>query len=289
MRLSDSNNMKIPTVVGIGELLWDIFPDEKKIGGAPVNFAYHAAALGADSYAISAIGNDQLGIEILNLIDDTDINNYIEKVSQSTGTVSVDLIDGIPSYSITENVAWDYIPFNKKLKELAGRTDAVCFGTLGQRSVMSRETIRTFLMQVPSHTFKVLDINLRAPFYTYELISESIKLCNVLKMNDDELLILKEMFSIKNKNDKDACRWFVDTFKLNYLILTAGSKYSMIFSPANFSFMKTPKVEVVDTVGAGDSFTSAFVVSILKGKKLKDAHSDAIDRAAAVCGVAGAW
>lgn len=278
-----------PIIVGIGELLWDIFPTGKKAGGAPMNFAYHAAASGAESYAISAIGNDDLGEEIINLIDDIGIDHLIARVDYPTGTVKVELTQGIPSYTITEGVAWDYIPFTASIQEIARKVDAVCFGTLAQRSATTKETIRKFLSMVPQESFKILDINLRAPFYSPGLIEESIKQCNILKLNDEELEILKEMFSIGTADNRDACKWLMDTYNLKYLILTAGADYSMVFSPEAVSFLEAPRVDVVDTVGAGDSFTGAFITSLLTGETLEKAHRSAVDCAAAVCTVAGAW
>ncbi len=278
-----------PIIAGIGELLWDMFPTGKKAGGAPVNFAYHAAGSGAESYAISAIGNDELGEEIMDLINGIGINHLIAKVGYPTGTVKVELSQGVPSYTITEEVAWDYIPLTTSIKEVARKVDAVCFGTLAQRSTTSRETIRKFLSLVPRESFRILDINLRPPFYSPGLIEESIKQCNILKLNDDELDTLKEIFPIDASDNQDACKLLMDTYNLKYLILTAGADYSMIFSSASTSFVETPKVDVVDTVGAGDSFTGAFITSLLAGETLEKAHRTAVNRAAAVCTVAGAW
>lgn len=278
-----------PIIAGIGEILWDIFPSDKKAGGAPVNFAYHASASGAESYAISAIGHDELGEEIIEMINDIGINHLIARVDYPTGTVKVALKDGNPSYTITEEVAWDYIPFTVPLEELAYKVDAVCFGTLAQRSATSKETILKFLSMVPQGSYKILDINLRAPFYSPGLIEESIKQCNILKLNDDELEILKGTFPMGTSDNKDACKWLMNTYNLKYLILTAGADYSMIFSPGAISFLETPGVDVVDTVGAGDSFTGAFITSLLRGETVENAHRKAVDRAVAVCTVAGAW
>lgn len=282
-------NKKKPVVVGIGEILWDIFPEGKKAGGAPVNFVYHATAMGAKGYAISAVGNDELGDEIVDVVNGIGIDHLIAKVDYPTGTVKVQFNDGAPFYEITEEVAWDYIPISNEVVELAHKTDAVCFGTLAQRCFTSKESIRHFLSLVPEDSLRILDINLRSPFYSQSLIEESLKLCNVLKINDEELEILKEIFAIKDVDLKEACKWFMRTYNLKYLILTAGADYSMVFSSENVSILKTPKVDVVDTVGAGDSFTGAFITSILVGKTMMEAHDAAVKRAALVCTVAGAW
>jgi len=266
-----------------------MFPAGKKAGGAPINFAFHASVSGAESYAISAIGNDDLGNEIMDLIDSIGIKYRIAKVDYPTGTVKVELDQGIPTYTITQEVAWDYIQFGEDLTKIASITDAVCYGTLALRSKTSRHTIMKFISQVPDEAYRILDINLRAPFYSFDLIKMSIQQCNILKLNDDELGILKEMFSLKEMGDTEACQWLMKTYKLKYLILTAGAAFSMIFSPEKKSFIETPRVDVVDTVGAGDSFTAAFITSLLKGEVMEEAHNKAVERAAAVCTVAGAW
>ena len=283
------NRKKKPVIIGIGELLWDIFPDVRKAGGAPVNFVYHATVLGAQGYAISAVGNDSLGDEIVELINQIGIDHFVAKVNHPTGTVNVQLNHGIPTYEIVEDVAWDYIPLSSKVVEIAKNADAVCFGTLAQRNSISRNTIRDFLALLPEDSFKILDINLRKPFFSQTLIEESIQLCNILKLNDEELEVLKEVFSIESFDDREACKWLIRTYNLKYLILTAGLDYSMVFSAENISFLNTPKVNVVDTVGAGDSFTGAFITSLLMGASLEKAHSVAVERAAAVCAVEGAW
>ncbi len=203
--------------------------------------------------------------------------------------MEVKLNQGIPSYTITEEVAWDYIPFTSSTEEVAREVEAVCFGTLAQRSSTSRETIRKFLSLTPKESFRVLDINLRAPFYSVGIIEESVKECNILKLNDEELEILKEILPIQAVDETEACKWLINTYNLKYLILTAGADYSMIFSPEAISFLETPRVDVVDTVGAGDSFTAAFITSLLKGAAMEEAHNKAVERAAAVCTVAGAW
>lgn len=287
--LDGMNENKRPVVVGIGELLWDMLPDGKKVGGAPVNFVHHASLLGADGYAMSAVGSDPLGSEIMKVVEGIGINLLIETVDYPTGTVQVKLMDGIPSYIITEGVAWDHIPFTHRERAIARKTDAVCFGTLAQRSPASRDSIRKFLALTSEESYRILDLNFRSPFYSEQIIKESISLCNTLKMNEEELEIIKGIYQINSLDEQDACRWLMDAHHLRYLILTTGEKYSMTFSRKETSCLETPKVEVVDTVGAGDSFTAAFVVSLLEGKSLVDAHAKAVEVAAAVCQVAGAW
>lgn len=201
----------------------------------------------------------------------------------------MELRDGNAEYTITENAAWDFIPFNDEMKLLAQKTDAVCFGTLAQRSEVSRESIRKFLSYTPDRVYKILDLNLRNNFYSDTLIDESIKLCNVLKVNDDEFLFIKKLYSKSDISDDEAVKWMMSEFNLKYFILTSGADYSEIYSSAQKSHIETPRVVVVDTVGAGDSFTGSFIAAILKGEDLKSAHAAAVERAAKVCTIAGAW
>ncbi|CAK7016186.1 MAG: ATP-dependent 6-phosphofructokinase [Petrimonas sp.] len=278
-----------PIIIGIGELLWDMLPTGKKVGGAPVNFAYHASRLGAAGYAVSAVGKDALGDEIIQEIDKVNINPVIERVNYPTGTVGVELNEGIPAYTINEGVAWDYIPLTEAMKQLAKRADAVCFGTLAQRSEVSRNTIQALLSCVPVDSYRILDINIRQHYYSEKVITDSLRSSNVFKMNDEELILLKKLFKKQPFTDEEVCHWFLKEFNLKFLILTAGANYSIIYKPEGLSYIKTPVVNVVDTVGAGDSFTGAFISSILDGKSASDAHQTAVDRAAYVCSQAGAW
>ena len=280
---------KKPLIIGIGELLWDVLPTGKKAGGAPVNFAYHAARFGGEAYAISAVGNDPLGTEIIEEIDRIGIGYVIERVDYPTGTVIVELRDGIPDYTIIEGVAWDHIPLTEEMKQLAEHADAVCFGTLAQRSEESRITIQRLLSHVPEEALRVYDINLRQHYYTRELIVASLRHSNVFKINDEELELLRGLFDLEGDTVHDFCRRFVKLYNLRYLILTAGANYSAVFTIDEESFIDTPRVEVVDTVGAGDSFTGAFIASILTGHPLAEAHRIAVNHAAYVCTQAGAW
>lgn len=280
---------KEPIIIGIGELLWDLLPSGKKAGGAPINFVYHASRLGAESYAISAVGNDTLGAEIIEQIEKIGIGYYIEKLNHPTGTVQVELKDGIPTYNILENVAWDNIPFTKEMEDLAKRADAICYGTLAQRSTLSRDTIQKLLSFVPEDSYRILDVNIRQHYYSKEIIVDSLKKSNVLKINEDELLIMKEIFGLETMNENEVCLWFIQNFNLKFLILTAGELYSSIYTHNEVSKIATPTVKVADTVGAGDAFTGAFISSILSGKTLTESHQAAVDRAALVCTFNGAW
>ena len=277
-----------PLVVGIGELLWDIFPTGKRAGGAPVNFVYHATQLGAEGYAISAVGKDELGTEILQELDKNHIAYCVDSLSYPTGTVKVELNNGIPSYTIVENVAWDHIPLTQEEIDLVKKSDAICYGTLSLRNEDSRKTITTLLSYAPKESLRFYDINLRQHYYSKELIEDLIKAANVFKINDEELITLKDLFNLKD-SDENVCKYFLDKYNLKYLILTAGDKYSIVYSQKEISRIETPNVKVADTVGAGDSFSGAFVQGILSGMTLKEAHQQAVKISAFVCTQTGAW
>ncbi|MDE6073957.1 MAG: carbohydrate kinase [Muribaculaceae bacterium] len=278
-------------VIGMGEALWDVLPEGKKIGGAPANFAYHVSQFGLNSRVISAIGDDALGEEILANFDHKGLTYDIPKVPYPTGTVQVELdSNGVPQYEIKENVAWDNIPYTERLEELAKQTKAVCFGSLAQRNVVSRETINRFLDAIPveNDPLIVFDINLRQGFYTKEIICNSIERCNILKINDEELVLVSRLFGYPGIDLQDKCWILLGKYNLKMLILTCGINGSYVFTPGNVSFVPTPKVEVADTVGAGDSFTAAFVASILRGEPVNVAHQKAVETSAYVCTQAGA-
>jgi fructokinase len=203
-----------PVVIGIGELLWDMLPTGKKVGGAPVNFAYHASRMGAAGYAISAVGFDQLGDELLREIDKAGINTIIERVDYPTGTVQVELNDGMPDYTINEGVAWDHIPLTWAMEQLVAKADAVCFGTLAQRSEISRKTIMRLLSSAPADAYRILDINIRRDYYSKELVTDSLRSCNVLKINDEELMLLKRLYGKEQDTDEALSRWLLDQYKL---------------------------------------------------------------------------
>ena len=271
-------------VIGIGEALWDMLPEGKKLGGAPANFAFHAGQFGLESMAVSAIGLDPLGEEIAKELEEHGLPLHLDRIDYPTGTVQVTLdSNGIPQYEIKEDVAWDNIPYTKELADLAGRAQAVCFGSLAQRNPVSRETIGWFLDAVPEDCLKVFDINLRQSFYSKEIIEDSLRRCDILKINDEELEIVKEMFGLEDLPTEGLCRSIIDEYGLKMLILTCGVNGSHVFSGDVSSFIETPKVKVADTVGAGDSFTGAFVASILKGKTVREAHEAAVKVSAFVC------
>lgn len=278
-------------VVGMGEALWDVLPEGKKIGGAPANFAYHVSQFGLPSCVVSAIGDDEFGREIVENFTSKGLNQLIAEVPYPTGTVQVEIDPaGIPQYEIKENVAWDNIPYTARLEALAEKTKAVCFGSLAQRNVVSRNTINRFLDAMPQNdeSLVVFDVNLRQGFYSKEILCNSMKRCNILKMNDEELVTVSRMFGYPGIDLQDKCWILLSKYNLKMLILTCGINGSYVFTPGNVSFQPTPKVDVADTVGAGDSFTAAFIASILKGKSVAEAHSLAVRTSAYVCTQKGA-
>ena len=278
-------------VIGIGEALWDVLPEGKKLGGAPANFAYHVSQFGINSCAVSAIGNDQLGRDIIGQLDMRHMNYIIDTVDYPTGTVDVTLdTNGIPCYDIKGNVAWDNIPFSPRLETAARKCTAVCFGSLAQRNSVSRQTILRFLDTMPKGEgyYRIFDINLRQGFFNKEIIGESIRHCNILKINDEELITVSRLFGYPGIDLQNKCWLLLGKYNLKMLILTCGVNGSYVFTPGEMSFIETPKVSVADTVGAGDSFTAAFVASILRGRSVKEAHERAVKVSAFVCTQNGA-
>lgn len=278
-------------IVGMGEALWDVLPEGKKIGGAPANFAYHVSQFGFDSRIVSAVGEDTDGTEIMDVFQKKALKTMIARVPYPTGTVQVTLdAVGVPCYDIKEAVAWDNIPFTDELKSLALNTRAVCFGSLAQRSQVSRDTIKRFLDAMPDldGNLKIFDVNLRQGFYTKEILCDSMSRCNVLKINDEELVVISRIFDYPGIDLQDKCWILLAKYNLKMLILTCGTNGSYVFTPGVASFQETPRVAVADTVGAGDSFTAAFTSAVLAGKPVQEAHKLAVEVSAFVCTQSGA-
>ena len=287
-------------VVGIGEALFDCLPEGRKLGGAPANFAYHVSQFGLNGCAISAIGDDELGEEIVETFEKVDLRYVLPRVEQPTGTVKVTLDDkGIPQYDICLGVAWDNIPLTDEMLDIARNAEAICFGSLAQRSEISRRTIHAFLDAAPRTAMKVFDINLRQRWYTAEVIAESLNRANVLKINDEELDVVATMLLgvpttpgklIAEDPEKTrlVCSDLIAKYNLKMLILTCGAIGSYVFTEDEESYISTPKVVVADTVGAGDSFTATFVARMLQGKSIREAHENAVQVSAFVCTQNGA-
>jgi len=275
-------------VIGIGEILWDLLPEGKQLGGAPTNFAYHAHQLGLDSSVISGVGKDELGQEIIQNIKEAGIISFIDSVDKPTGTVSIKLDkNGIPNYVIHEDVAWDFITPSESAIEFANRADAICFGTLAQRSETSYYSIQETLKTVPDTALKVFDINMRQRFYNETIIRNSLQKANVLKINDEEILVFADIFGISG-DEFEIMHQIFDNHQLKILALTKGARGSWLISQEEDSYLDTPNVSVADTVGAGDSFTAGLVAGLLNNKPLKEIHRSAVDISAFVCTQKGA-
>ena len=292
-------------LVGIGEILWDITPDGKTLGGAPANFAYHAGAIsrliGADlqGLVVSAIGNDPLADETLAELKPIQLETHLSVVEHDTGRVNVCFDEkGEPQYEIVEDVAWDHIPYNG-LAHIASHTRAVCFGTLAQRSPKSRETIRRFLQAVPADCMKIYDINLRNPFYNTRIIKKSLELCNTLKINQDEAIYLSRLLRIgklteikipgANTELKEFVAQLIQHYTLKMVVVTCGRDGSFVFTQdGKVSFRRTPKVEQVSAVGAGDSFTGTLCACLAAGWSVRKAHKTAVEVSAYVVTQPGA-
>ncbi|MBO6045043.1 MAG: carbohydrate kinase [Bacteroidales bacterium] len=274
-------------IVGIGEILWDMLPSGKALGGAPANFAYHAMRLGEEGWAVSAVGDDALGREILDIVASKKLNNLIALSDKPTGTVEVELdAKGVPTYNIMEDVAWDNIPYTPEMEELAKKADAVCFGSLVQR-MSSRDSVLRFVRAMRPEALKVFDINLRQHYYDREILEESMKLADILKINDEEIRIVAGMLGLGD-DDAAACRSLIADYGLKLVILTRGAQGSEVVTADEVIPQAVGHVDVVDTVGAGDAFTAAFVVAYLRGDPLADAQRLASETASYVCSRKGA-
>ena len=273
------------TIVGIGEILWDMLPEGKQLGGAPMNFAYWIKRLGGDAFMVSAVGDDEFGEEILLRLKNLGLaTKFVEKKeSYPTGTVDVKIDDdGKPEYIIHENTAWDSIGWNDGIRYLAEKADAVCFGSLAQRTETSQGTINKFLESTNGNCVKIFDVNLRQHYYNKKIIESSLDKASVLKLNDDELPIIGKMFELSGGDEK-IIRKLIDEFKLDLVALTRGSNGSVLVSKNKVSEHPGIKVDIVDTVGAGDSFSAAVVMGIIQGKALAEINESANEIAAKVC------
>ena len=269
-------------IISIGEILWDIFPDKKILGGAPANFVFHARQFGSDATLFTALGNDQQGIELEENAVKAGIIMQSSRVSHPTGIADIFLNnEQVPTYKLNENCAWDHIPLTNKLKKFAEKADLIVFGTIAQRNIESRNTIQEALKLSKSSSKILFDINLRLDFYSKEIIEESLNAANYLKLNDEEESVLQNLF---NKNIKQ----IISDFNLELAILTLGPKGSKIITSNSMSECPAAKCKIVDTVGAGDSFTAFFIINYLKGMSISESQKKASKVAAYVCAHNGA-
>lgn len=277
-------------VVGIGEVLWDRLPSGSEMGGAPANFAYHAHASGALARLITRVGNDQPGQEIIRRLGDMDLptDGVQRDESAPTGTATVALSgEGIPEYIIHEQVAWDNIAVTPEALALVHEADAVCFGSLAQRSPKSRQSIQQLVSATPAQSWRIFDINLRQNFYNREVIEHSLNLANVLKLNETELPILARMFA-SSGTIRYQMQSLARRFDLKVVALTCGPEGSLLYREGVWSEQPAGFTEVKDTVGAGDSFTAALCLGLLEGLPLDDVNIAANKIAAHVCSCFGA-
>jgi len=282
-----------PIIVGIGEILWDMFPDGPQFGGAPANFACSVGELSGgcvDVHIVSAVGDDELGRHAVERLRTHRVDTtFVSVVDRPTGQVLVHLdSSGQASYEFASNTAWDNLTWSDRLRQLAARADAVCFGTLGQRSDVSRKTIQRFVHATRPDCLRILDINLRQPYWTKEVVLESLELANSLKLNDAELSILADELGWTGDNEGLIGRLF-DRFSLQLIALTRGDDGALVRSASGeLCECKGEKVTVLNTVGAGDSYTAALVIGKLNGLSLPRVTTWANRVAAFVCTQPGA-
>lgn len=282
--------MKNYAIAGIGELLWDVLPDKEVIGGAPINFAYHATAIGARGLPISTIGQDDRGRRALKELQKRGVDIAAISLSDhySTGYVTATIDEkGVATYVFPDDVAWDHLQINDYAKTVQNELDAVCFGSLVQRSEISRQTIYAFLDGLNHRTVKVFDINFRQNFYSREIIEASLRRTDILKLNDEELPTLVKLLELQKKGGEWLAH-LVDRFHLKMAILSRGSNGSVLMTPHELSEHPGIATDIVDTIGAGDSFTAAVTIGYLQGLSLDDINDKANKLAAYVCSCQGA-
>lgn len=282
-----------PLAVGLGEVLWDVFPDGKRLGGAPANFAWHAAQQGCRACVVSAVGDDALGREIESALAGKNLPAVLPRLPQPTGTVRITLDEsGSAAYRFAENCAWDNLPFSPETERVARSADAVCFGSLAQRGARSRETIARFLDCVPAGALRVFDVNLRQNFFTDEILRGSLARCSILKLNEDEAPVVAALLGADARCFRETlfAALFENFPALEIVVETLGKAGSAVATRGGVrsEVPADPRVRVVDTVGAGDSFTACFVACLLFGKTPEVAHRRAAATADFVCSRAGA-
>ncbi len=274
------SNTTTPSVVAIGELLWDMLPDGRKPGGAPANFIYHVAQNGVRGTAVTAVGDDELGRDLVSILADNDVNVAAQVNDYPTGITAVRLDDGgIPEYDVVKGVAWDHIEFTDEVRGLVRGADAICYGTIAAREAWgTRDTIYRMIDAASPDAIRLFDINIRSGFVNKEVITRFLEGATILKINDEELPIVANLFGLDSPGDDIASRQRVmealaGMFDLDVTILTAGDAYSIVMGRDETSILPTPKVDVVDTVGAGDSFSGAFLAYLLRFRPHTSARS----------------
>ena len=271
-------------VVGLGEVLWDLLPGGACLGGAPANFAYITTLMGDQGIVVSRVGEDSRGIEALRRMEELrlDIDHVQTDPDHPTGVVDVKInAHGVAQYEFASSVAWDFLEWSSDWQQLALEADAVCFGTLAQRAKKSRMTIQEFLGATPEHTLKVFDVNLRQSYYSREIVAESMRLADVVKLNDDELPTLMSLLKMPHKDEKTSGRKLLRDFGLDVVCITRGSNGSLLLQEDQISEHPGFHVRVADTVGSGDAFTAGMVHEYL--------HGASLDLMNEVANLVGAW
>ena len=271
-------------VVGLGEVLWDLLPGGACLGGAPANFAYITTLMGDQGIVASRVGEDSRGIDALRRLEELglDIDHVQTDPEHPTGVVNVQVdTRGLPQYEIAHPVAWDFLEWNSDWQQLAVEADAVCFGSLAQRSKQSGATIRQFLTATTERTVKVFDVNLRQSYYCAEILSESMRLADIVKLNDEELPKLMSLIKISHKDEKTSAQRLIRDFDLKVVCITRGSNGSLLVQRDQVSEHPGFHVRVADTVGSGDAFTAGMVHEYLHGAPL--------DLMNEVANLVGAW
>ncbi len=278
-----------PVVIGLGEILWDVFPEGKKLGGAPLNFSHHCAQQGAEACPVSAVGADADGAEVRRILASKNLPalHVQTDAAHPTGRVNVTLRDGKPTYEILRGVAWDNIQFAPTLADLAARADAACFGSLAQRSSASRQAIHAFLDAMSPNALRIFDINLRQEFYNREIIESSLRRADIFKLSDEELPVLGAMFDLPGDAPAQLRR-LRELFDLRLVAYTRGGSGSLLLTAGETSDHSGLPTEVIDTVGAGDSFTATLCMGLLENLPLPEINARANRVAAFVCSQAGA-
>lgn len=279
-----------PKIVGIGELLWDVLPAGRRLGGAPVNFAFYAQEQGAEACIVSAVGADASGDELLGGIAALGLDvRAVQRNARPTSTVEVTLdAAGVPTYRIREEVAWDYIERLPEAEAAVAEASAVCWGSLAQRCAVSRRTILALVDAAPAGCMRLFDINLRLNYYDEQIVRDSLERADVLKLNEDELPVVARFFGLEGDAERLIAQ-LIERFSLRYVVFTEGGRGSRVTAAdGRTSYLATPRVEVADTVGAGDSFTATFAASLLQGLPMEECHRRAVAVAAFVCTQHGA-
>jgi fructokinase len=266
------------TIVGLGELLWDVFPNRKELGGAPANFAYMVSLLGDEGVVASRVGRDRLGNAAARRLAKLGLSQeWLQLDTKSpTGTVKVQVFeDGQPKFQIAENVAWDNFEWTSQWQALAGRTAAVCFGSLAQRSKRSRATIRLFLQNLRPNAVKVFDVNLRQSFFSADILRDSAKIADIMKVNQDEMPQVAQLLGYKSNAKESAGQWLLQTCGLKLVCVTEGPSGSSLVGTDGVHRHPGFPTEVADTVGAGDAFTAALIHHYLRGATLDEMNEAA--------------